>query len=356
MGAAAAMARHALREADTRNADPSKRAANGVLTGPSTAAGVMAELRARLPEKRRKDAVPALELFVGGSPEAMAKMPRQQQDRYFKAALQWIGERFGGASNVVSAVIHRDETTPHMQVLLVPLLDGRLNAKRLVGNRSDMQQMQTDFAERVGALVGLRRGEKASPAKHTTIRAFYGAVERAGSFEDIPPRRPVPTALPEPGLLASKAKREAYERREQERQAALTANAARQREIERLAAVGLAVKGKPARALPDLRAEVRRLKAETKKELADRVVQADQIVDRQRQLFNARQVQLDQLGRAVEDRERRLQLAQARLDEIERAYGVERLRELREDLARDVQELRDEIDQLHRYRRDRYGG
>jgi hypothetical protein len=243
-----------------------------------------------------------------------------------------------------------------MQVLLVPLLDGKLNAKRLVGNRGDMQQMQTDFAERVGELVGLRRGEKASAAQHTTIRAFYGAVERAGAFEDIPPRRPVPAPLPEPGLLASKSTREAYERREQERKAALAANAARQKEIERLAAIGLAVKGKSARALPDLRAEVRRLKEETRQELADRVTQADQIVNRQRQLFNARQVQLDQVTRAVEDRERRLQVAQERLDELERASGVERLRELRAELALDVQELRDEIDQLHRYRRDRYGG
>ena len=86
-------------------------------------------------------------------------MTRKQQDAYFKRALGWISDRFGGRSNLISAVIHRDETTPHMQVLLVPLVDGKLNAKRLVGNRGDMQQMQTDFAEMVGAPHGLRRGK-----------------------------------------------------------------------------------------------------------------------------------------------------------------------------------------------------
>lgn len=247
MGEAAAMARHALREATTPNADPSRRDQNTVM-GPTTAAGVMADLRAKLPEKRRKDAVPCIEFFVGGSPEAIQSMTRKQQDAYFKRALGWIGDRFGGRSNLISAVIHRDETTPHMQVLLVPLVDGKLNAKRLVGNRGDMQQMQTDFAEMVGAPHGLRRGEMATGAKHTSIRQFYGAMQAAGRPDALKPRVPVPKPLPEPGLFAGKDKRDAYAKREKERAQALAANKRRQDEIERLASIAVATHGRARRA------------------------------------------------------------------------------------------------------------
>lgn len=297
MGEAAAMARHALREASTPNADPAKLGENTVM-GPSTAAGVMASLRAKLPEKRRKDAVPCIELFVGASPEAIKGMSRKRQDAYFKQALGWIGERFGGRANLVSAVIHRDETTPHMQVLLVPLLDGKLNAKRMVGNRGDMQQMQTDFAELVGKPFGLRRGEKGSKAQHTSIRQFYGAMAAAGGVDALPPRVPMPKPLPEPGMFASEAKREAYAKRERERAEALAANKKRQAEIERLAAMAVATHGR-ARRVP------RQLAV-----LEQEAAKAVKLLDQQRQEFNqvAEQVK-DLKGEAAKLEEKRRTLA-----------------------------------------------
>jgi hypothetical protein len=81
---------------------------------------VIAAWEARAPEKIRKNAVHALEYFVGASPEKMAVMSRTQQDAYFRKALDWFEERHG-KDNVLSAVIHRDETTPHMQILVIPL-------------------------------------------------------------------------------------------------------------------------------------------------------------------------------------------------------------------------------------------
>lgn len=252
---AAAMARHALRAADVSNADPMRQADNQVLAGSSTPEGVMADLRAKLPEKRRKDAVTCLDFFVGTSPEAMQSMTRKQQDQYFRRALGWIGKEFGGRANVVSAVVHRDEATPHMQVLLVPLLDGRLNAKRLVGNRGHMQALQDGFAEVVGAPEGLRRGERSSGASHTSIRQFYGAIEAAGTKDALPPRVPVPRALPEPGMFSSAATRKAFEDREEERRQAMEANAKRQAEIERLARLGLATHGRSRRRLPKVLTE-----------------------------------------------------------------------------------------------------
>ena len=107
---------HNYRERETPNADQSRMAENLVLKGPGTAQGVMEAWDARAPEKIRKNAVHALEYFVGGSPEKVHAMSRDEQNNYFRRALDWLKERHG-AENVLSAVVHRDETTPHMQVV-----------------------------------------------------------------------------------------------------------------------------------------------------------------------------------------------------------------------------------------------
>lgn len=241
-GAALAMARHALREGETPNADPSRKHENLVLAGKGSAAEVIADLEAKLPAKRRKDAVTCLEFLVGMSPEDGARLSRKQQEAYFRASLEFLGGRFGGSANIVCAVIHWDETTPHMQVLAVPLLDGKLNAKALVGNAGDLRKLQTQFAETCGKPSGLIRGVKGSPAKHTTIKQFYGAIQAAGSATALPSRVEMP---PEPSpfdFIRGKAGA-MNEAREQ----AAKANAKRQTSIEALARVGFATKGHQAR-------------------------------------------------------------------------------------------------------------
>ena len=65
--------KHAFREQPTPNADPAKAAQNAHL-GANSAAEAMQRLRDRLPEKRRKDAVLAIEYLITASPEAMQGM------------------------------------------------------------------------------------------------------------------------------------------------------------------------------------------------------------------------------------------------------------------------------------------
>lgn len=138
----------------------------------------MAAIEALLPEKRRKDAVLAVEYLITGSPEAMHAKSREQQDAYFDDALKWLQERHG-KENVVYAGVHRDETTPHMYAYVVPLDpdSGRLNAKRWLGGSKALNAMQTDFAERVGQNHGLERGIEGSKAKHQSIKRHYAAVQ-----------------------------------------------------------------------------------------------------------------------------------------------------------------------------------
>ena len=65
--------KHAFREQPTPNADPDKAAKNEHV-GAASAAEAMQKVRDRLPEKRRKDAVLAIEYLITASPEAMQGM------------------------------------------------------------------------------------------------------------------------------------------------------------------------------------------------------------------------------------------------------------------------------------------
>jgi len=257
LGAARAMAAHALRERPTPNADLARTRQNVTWPPGATSAAVIERLREMTePLARRKDAVRCVELFIGASPEAMRGKTRAQQEDYLRQAVLWAAERFGGKRNVVLASIQFDELTPHAQVLLAPIERDaagqavRLAANRMIGGPAGLRRLQDEFAEAVGRPHELRRGERGSKAKHTSIRAFYGAVEAAGRADALPPRVPVPAPLPEPGLLSTTAARAAHAMRERERQDALDANRRRQFEIERLAGLAIATHGRGRRRLP----------------------------------------------------------------------------------------------------------
>ena len=175
--------KHSFRAQDTPNADAELAHHNEHFGAHSVAEG-MAAFRARLPESFRKDAVQAIEYLMTASPEAMASKSREEQDAYFRDALDWLKGRHG-AENVVYAGIHRDETTPHMYAYVVPRdpETGRLNAKRWLGGAKALRDMQTEYAEQVGKRHGLERGLKAlnraiRRSKTTTVGWRRGVSKR----------------------------------------------------------------------------------------------------------------------------------------------------------------------------------
>ena len=107
--------------------------------------------------KTRANSVIALDTVYTASPQFFEGKTQKQTENFFRDCLRFHQQRFG---HVVSAVIHYDETTPHMHVLSVPLTrDGRLSAREIVGNRTNMAHMQTEFFEQVGKVYGLERGQ-----------------------------------------------------------------------------------------------------------------------------------------------------------------------------------------------------
>lgn len=128
------------------------------------------------------------------------------------ASMKFIRDTFG-AENIMSAVLHVDERTPHLHVCVVPITkEGRLRAKDWTGGKRKMQELHTGYADAVRHL-GLERGREYSVAKHTELKDYYAAVkESTGRMPQIPGPRPE-----KPGLLASKAEKERYYAYEEER-------------------------------------------------------------------------------------------------------------------------------------------
>ena len=176
MGSVAASMQHCYRERETHNADQERTPDNQHLVAKSTDEA-MGKLRALLPEKRRKDAVLAVEYVMTASPEWFVQATPEQEKAFFQRSLQWLADKYG-ADRIITASIHRDEATPHLSAFVVPLTqDKRLSAKEFIGSRDKMRADQSTYAACVADL-GLERGIEGSKATHQTIQQHYAAVQR----------------------------------------------------------------------------------------------------------------------------------------------------------------------------------
>lgn len=193
MGSVAASLQHCFRERETPNADQAKTPDNDHLAAASTNEA-MGRLRTLLPEKRRKDAVLCVEYVMTASPSWWETASPAQQQEFFDRSLKWLADKYG-ADRIITASIHRDETSPHLSAFVVPLTaDGRLSAKEFVGSKAKMTADQTSFAKAVENL-GLERGIEGSRAKHQTIKSYYGALEATPGHAEIQPSAVRPRVL-----------------------------------------------------------------------------------------------------------------------------------------------------------------
>lgn len=131
--------------------------------------------------KVRKDSVRAIHFVLTASPDFFENASKEQFKKWQEANTDWLKEKYGEA-NLVSAVLHLDETTPHIHAHVVPITDdGRLSAKDLIGGTRDKhRKLQTDYAETMKQF-GLKRGSEKSIAKHQDIKEYYQNINDAKS-------------------------------------------------------------------------------------------------------------------------------------------------------------------------------
>ena len=112
-----------------------------------------------------------IETLITASPELFREMSREEMMDFMKRAYTFVAERVR-EDNIVSAVIHLDEKTPHMHLCFVPLTkDHRLCAKEILGNRTHLSKYWQDgFFEYMHEQYSqLERGEPAAETKRKHI-------------------------------------------------------------------------------------------------------------------------------------------------------------------------------------------
>ena len=160
---------HTYRTRPTPNADESRIHLNEHSL--ETYNSCFAAIKNSIPEKRRKNAVLCIEHLITASPE-WSGWNTEKESEFFDKSLEFVKKKYG-SENVIAHSIHRDETTPHLIVYVVPIDEkGGLNAKKWLGGRSKLSQTQTEFANHVKEL-GLERGLENSKARHKTIQKYY---------------------------------------------------------------------------------------------------------------------------------------------------------------------------------------
>ena len=137
-----------------------------------------------LPTKVRKDAVLMCSFVVGSDRKFFGGLSPNEQRQFFAECTRFFAERYR-EGNIISAVVHTDETTPHLHLNLIPIAGDRLCAKRLF-DRKALTALQTDLYREVGVKWNLQRGKEGSQAKHLDTAEFKAKkiVEQARGQAD----------------------------------------------------------------------------------------------------------------------------------------------------------------------------
>lgn len=160
---------HHLRYVEVANADPKIK--NEVLHQVEDVKKFLEDI----PKGSKKNAVRFIDcLFTASRFE-----DKRQLEQWKKKTMDFVKETYG-AENIALAVLHKDETTDHMHVIIKPInpKTKKLGAGWLFDGRDKMQAYQDKYHLAVGNL-GFSRGVKGSRAKHQTIKQFYRKIAQA---------------------------------------------------------------------------------------------------------------------------------------------------------------------------------
>lgn len=120
----------------------------------------------------RKDAVLCNEWIITSDKAFFENMSPDQIKNFFETAKNFFAERYGN-SNIAYAMVHLDESTPHMHLGLVPMQNGKLSSKSLFGSRDQLKEIQEAFPRYLNEHgYNLQRGESDSKKKHLETAEF----------------------------------------------------------------------------------------------------------------------------------------------------------------------------------------
>lgn len=134
----------------------------------------------------RKDATVYCECIISSDSAFFEKLTKDRQKEFFKGSLDYLKSKIG-EEFIISANVHLDETTPHMHVGFVPIIDNSLSAKKLI-DRKFLREVQDQLPEYLNKLgFDIQRGIKNSKRKHKDTKEFKKELDREleNKYKDI---------------------------------------------------------------------------------------------------------------------------------------------------------------------------
>ncbi|EHK9063726.1 MobV family relaxase [Vibrio parahaemolyticus] len=172
---------HIYRFSYTPNANPERTKFNKVLIGKSGLSTRIKKVFNKFGIKPRKNAVLAMDCILSLSNDAFEN--EEYIDRFCDASKNFLEETFKG--RCISAVIHLDETTPHIHALILPLEkkgdNWKLNARKIF-SKSTLSNYQKEYYEYMKCVFPtLSPPNFGSKAKHNKISSYYNQIHQSTS-------------------------------------------------------------------------------------------------------------------------------------------------------------------------------
>ena len=134
----------------------------------------------------RKDATVYCECIISSDGAFFENLTDDKQKEFFKSSLDYLKNRIG-EEFIVSANVHLDETTPHMHVGFVPIIENSLSAKKLIDRKflREVQDQLPAYLKNLG--FDIQRGIKGSKRKHKDTKELKKELDREleNKYKDI---------------------------------------------------------------------------------------------------------------------------------------------------------------------------
>ncbi len=151
----------------------------------------MKQIKKETHKKIRKDAVGLIEIKLGfsgikstDSPEERLekeKWKEENLDKWVEKSEEFLKDSFG-EENIIQAQLHMDEKTPHIHAMIIPKVEGRLNANHyLSGYKKTLATYHDKYYEYLKDIGGIQRGQQYSTSRGMGAqeynRSITGALE-----------------------------------------------------------------------------------------------------------------------------------------------------------------------------------
>ena len=205
-GADSGMSAHIERTIHPKNADPTRTHLNRELIQfPDGVTNRTQAIQHRLDtaglkRKIANNQVRAIRILLTGTHEDMVQIEKNGRlDEWCQDNIDWLRKTYG-ADNVVSVVLHMDESTPHLHATVVPIVHTERQRKKKeqevkrtyrkkapaprlcaddVMSRANLKRYQNTYAEAMQK-YGLQRGIEGSEAQHISTHEYYRSLMAQG--------------------------------------------------------------------------------------------------------------------------------------------------------------------------------